>query len=210
MKCISQFTLIISILLLSPCGYAQNKLSAGLRFLPSATMFRYDTGIPIADFLKIAPHYSRIRTAQGVGISYNPIRKLNVGADLLYAFQGGGFEQRRTDLSYMNVPLWIGYNTAPEKKLIFTIQSGIQLSYLINAKLKYENGTSSNIAPYLHKMTIGVPLAVGFKFRLTPLYYLSTQLYLSSDLKSLSRTNKEFGVYNYVFPGLRIAFDRNI
>ncbi|MGN7889853.1 outer membrane beta-barrel protein [Dyadobacter endophyticus] len=210
MKCISQFKVIISLLFLCQCSYAQSKLSAGVRFLPSATMFRYNTGIPIADFLKIAPHYSRIRTAQGVGITYNPSRKLNVGADLLYAFQGGGFEQRRTDLGYMNLPLWIGYNTAPDKKLIFTIQSGIQLSYLINAKLQYENGTSANIAPYLHKMTIGVPLAVGFKFRLTPSYILSTQLYLSSDLKSLSRTSKAFGVYNYVFPGLRIAFDRNI
>ncbi|MBO9611350.1 MAG: outer membrane beta-barrel protein [Dyadobacter sp.] len=210
MKCISLCTLIVTFFLLCPCGYAQTKLSVGVRFLPSSTMFRYDTGVPIADFLKIAPHYSRIRTAQGVGVNYNPARKLHVGADLLYAFQGGGFEQRRADLAYIHVPLWIGYNTAPEKKLIFTVQSGIQLSYLTHAKLQYENGTSANIAPYLHKMTMGIPFAIGFKFRLTPSYYLSTQLYLSSDLKSLSRTNKEFGVYNYVFPGLRIALDRNI
>ena len=210
MKCISSFTLIVSFLHLASCGLAQNKLLVGVRFLPSATMFRYDTGIPIADFLKIAPHYSRIRTAQGLGLSYNPTRKLNVGCDLLFSFQGGGLEQRRANLGYLNVPLWVGYNTAPEKKLIFTIQSGIQLSYLTHAKLSYENGVSTNITPYLRKTTIAVPFAAGFKFRLRPSYYLSTQLYLSSDLKSISRTNKEFGVYNYVFPGLRIAFDHNI
>lgn len=210
MKCISLCSFIITSLLQCPYSYAQSKLSVGVRFLPSATMFRYNTGIPIADFLKIAPHYSRIRTAQGMGITYNPVRKLHVGADLLYAFQGGGFAQRRADLNYINLPLWVGYNTAPEKKMIFTIQSGIQLSYLINAKLRYESTPSVNIAQYLHKTTFGVPLAVGFKFRLAPSCYLSTQLYLSSDLRSLSRTNKEFGVYNYVFPGLRIALDRNI
>jgi hypothetical protein len=210
MKCISQCAFIITLLLSGPCGFAQNSLSVGVRFLPSATMFRYDTGVPIADFLKIAPHYSKVRTAQGVGVTYNPIRKLHVGADLLYAFQGGGFSQRRTDLGYINLPLWIGYNTAPEKKLIFTIQSGIQFSYLVNAKLRYENGTQVDIASYLRKTTFGIPLAIGFKFRMAPSLYLSTQLYLSSDLKSLSKTNKEFGVYNYVFPGLRIALDRNI
>ncbi|MGG7664138.1 outer membrane beta-barrel protein [Dyadobacter sp. BHUBP1] len=210
MKCISLFTLIISFLHLGPHGFAQNKLSVGVRFMPSATMFRYDTGIPIADFLKIAPHYSRIRTAQGLGLSYNPTRKLNVGCDLLFAFQGGGFEQRRTDLGYLNLPFWVGYNTAPEKKLIFTIQSGIQLSYLTQAKLSYEHGASANITPYLRKTTMAVPFAAGFKFKLTHSYYLSTQLYLSSDLKSISKTNKEFGVYNYVFPGLRIALDHNI
>ncbi len=210
MKRISLFTLIVSFLHLGPCSFAQNKLSVGVRFLPSATMFRYDTGIPIADFLKIAPHYSRIRTAQGLGLSYNPTRKFNLGCDLLFAFQGGGFKQRRTDLGYLNVPLWIGYNTAPEKKLIFTIQSGIQLSYLAYAKLRYEHGASANITRYLRKTTIAIPFATGFKFRLAPSYYLSTQLYLSSDLKSISKTNKEFGVYNYVFPGLRIALDHNI
>lgn len=210
MKCIAQFKLIVYLLFLCPCVYAQRKFSAGVRFLPSATMFRYDTGVPIADFLKIAPHYSRLRTAQGVGVTYHPARKLHVGADLLYAFQGGGFKQRRTDLGYMNAPLWIGYNTAPEKKVIFTVQSGVQLSYLVNAKLKYENGSSANIKSYFRKTTAGIPLAVGFKFRLASSYYLSTQLYVSSDVKSLSRTSKEFGVYNYVFPGLRIALDHNI
>lgn len=196
--------------------YSQNTIEVGLRFTPQATAIRYRHGVGNKyDFLKtaipneFAPHYSRIRTAQGVGIIYNPFLKLRLGADLLYSLQGGGYEQRKTNLNYLKIPIWFGYNSSPKKKLIFTVQTGIELSYLVRAKVKYENETI-DIRKYVNNTTWGVPFAIGIKFKAYTTYYVTTQLYLYSDFHTLSKTNSEFGAYNYVYPGIRISIDQNI
>nr|WP_295922908.1 outer membrane beta-barrel protein [uncultured Dyadobacter sp.] len=201
----------VALCLLLSCRlcYSQDKFAVGLRFLPSATTFRYNTGVPILDFLKTAPYDFRIRTTQGIGLTYNPVRKLSVGADLLYSLQGGGYEQRKTNLDYLKIPLWLGYNSSPERKLIFTVQTGIEFSYLIRAKVKYADNKTTNIDQYINKVSIGIPLAVGVRFKMFHSYHVSTQLYLSTDIQSISKTNKAFSVYNYVFPGIRISVDRH-
>lgn len=63
--------------------FGQNKVSFGARVIVQRTTMRYTSGItPAADFLKInSPYYSRWRTALGFGITYNPLKKLRLGAD---------------------------------------------------------------------------------------------------------------------------------
>lgn len=210
MKIIQKIAFTLLLLLSCSLCYSQNKLAVGLRFLPSATTFRYNTGVPILDFLKTVPYDFRIRTTLGVGFTYNPVKKLSIGADLLYSLQGGGYKQRKTNLDYLKLPVWVGYNSSPHRKLIFTIQSGIELGYLVRTKVKYADNKTTDINEYINKISIGIPLAVGVKFKMLHSYYVSTQLYLSTDIQSISKTNKEFSVYNYVFPGIRISIDRNI
>lgn len=210
MKTILKITAGLYLLLSCRLCYSQDKIAVGLRFLPTATTFRYKTGIPVLDFLKTAPYDFRIRTTQGIGLTYNPVRKLSVGADLLYSLQGGGYAQRKTNLDYLKVPVWLGYNSSPARKLIFTVQTGMEFSYLIRAKVKYTGNKTKDIGQYINKVSIGIPLAVGVRFKMFHSYHVSTQLYLSTDIQSISKTNKAFSVYNYALPGFRISIDRNL
>ncbi|CAG5006634.1 hypothetical protein DYBT9275_03866 [Dyadobacter sp. CECT 9275] len=209
MKNILKITAILFAVLSCRVCYSQNKLAVGVRLLPSATTFRYNTGVPILDFLKVAPYHFRVRTTQGIGVLYNAGRKLSIGTDLLYSLEGGGYQQRKTNLNYLKLPIWIGYNSSPARKLIFTVQSGLEFSYLLQAKIRYDD-KSIDIGRYVNKLSTGIPLAIGVKFRMFHSYAVSTQLYLSSEIGSLSKTNREFGVYNYVFPGLRISIDHSL
>ncbi len=129
---------------------------------------------------------------------------------MLYSLQGGGYEQRKTNLDYLKLPLWIGYNSSRKRKIIFTVQSGIELSYLVSAKLKYPEGRTLDIYSYVNSTNWGIPFAIGAKFKVYRSYFLSTQLYVYSDINSLAKTNTVFGVYNYIYPGLRISIDRNL
>jgi len=192
--------------------YGQNKVEVGIRFIPQVTTFRYTQGVgPIVDFLKVsAPYYHRTRTAQGIGITYHPSQRVGIGADILYSLQGGGYEQRKTNLNYMKLPLWVGYNSTSKRKIIFIVQSGIELSYLVSAKLKYPEGKPLDIHSYVNRTSWGIPFAIGAKFKVYQSYFLSIQLYVYSDISSLAKTNTVFGVYNYIYPGLRISIDRNL
>lgn len=200
------------LILFSSVCYSQNKVEIGLRFIPQATTFRYTSGAgALSDFLKVnAPYYSRIRTAQGMGILYHPYKRLSLGADLLYSLQGGGYEQRGTNVNLLKLPLWIGYNSSAKRKLIFTIQSGIELSCLLSAKVKYQDGESANISHYLNKASLGIPFTIGVKFRMLHSYCFTLQFYLYSDITSIASTNDTFGVYNYIFPGIRISIDQSL
>lgn len=198
--------------LFSTVSYSQNKVEVGLRFIPQATTFRYTSGAgALADFLKVtAPYYSRVRIAQGIGVLYQPYKRLSLGADLLYSLQGGGYEQRKTNVNYLKLPLWIGYNSSCKRRLIFTVQSGIELSYLLAAKVKYQDGESTEISHYVNKASLGIPFAIGAKFRILNSYFVTTQLYLYSDITSLASTNNSFGVYNYIYPGIRISINQDL
>jgi hypothetical protein len=214
MKSILTLT-VFGLLTVSSIGHAQDKrdkIEIGLRFIPQATTFRYTQGVgPIVDFLKIsAPYYQRIRTAQGVGLTYNPLQRLRLGADVLYSLQGGGYEQRKTNLNYLKIPFWIGYNSTVRRRIIFTIQSGVELSYLVSAKMKYPEGKPVFISHYVNRISLGIPFAMGIKFKVYRSYFLSVQLYVYSDLNTLAKTNNTFGVYNYVFPGLRMSVDQSL
>jgi len=198
-------------ILLFCCSSAsgQGQVEYGIRFLPQATTFRYNQGVgPVIDFSKgTAPYDFRVRTAQGVGVVFNPLQRLRLGADLLYSLQGGGYYARKTNLDYLKLPLWIGFNSASKRKISFTIQAGFEVGYLLNAKLKYEAGTVTDIRSYVNRTSYGLSLAAGVKFRVLQNYFMTTQLYIYSDIPALASTNKIFGVYNYIYPGLRISLD---
>lgn len=204
---------LCALMLLSVSAYSQHdKVELGLRFIPQATTFRYTQGVaPIIDFLKTsAPYYFRLRTAQGIGIVYNPAQRLRLGADLLYSLQGGGYEDRKTNLNYLKIPVWIGFNAKSKRRLIFTVQTGIEFGYLISAKIKYPQAESIDIRHYVNKTSWGIPFAMGVKFKVYQKYYVTTQLYLYSDFSTIAKNNSVFGAYNYVYPGLRICFDQNL
>lgn len=208
----SILTLTIGLLLSYSECYSQSKIELGIRFIPQATTFRYTQGAaPIIDFLKVsAPYYFRVRTAQGLGLTYNPVPRIRLGVDLLYSLQGAGYDQRQTNVDYLKVPIWIGYNSLAKRRVIFTIQSGVELSYLVRARMKYRDGESVNIREYVNSTSWGIPFAIGVKFKVFQSYYITTQLYLSADFSTLAKTNASFGVYNYVYPGLRICIDQNL
>ncbi len=205
---------LLSLFFTASMGYSQSKFELGVRIIPQATTFRYSSGIPevspALDYLKLSPYYFRVRTSQGVGIVYNPVQRLRLGADLLYSLQGGGYKERKTNLSYLNLPLWLGFNSKAKRKLIFTIQSGIQFSCLLRAKNKFGDGTSTNISHYVSRFTWGVPFSMGMKFKVHQTYFMTAQLYVYTDFFPIAKTNASFGVYNYVYPGVRICIDQNL
>ncbi|MEO7991194.1 MAG: outer membrane beta-barrel protein [Chryseolinea sp.] len=212
MKNIFSWTIGALMLSFVPAYSQHDKVELGLRFIPQATTFRYTQGVaPIIDFLKIsAPYYFRVRTAQGIGILYNPVQRLRLGADLLYSMQGGGYEERKTNLNYLKIPMWIGFNAKSKHRIIFTVQSGIEFGFLISAKIKYSQGESVDIRHYVNKTSWGIPFAMGVKFKVHQTYYVTTQLYLYSDFNTIAKTNSALGAYNYVYPGLRICIDQNL
>lgn len=208
-------TTFISIFLFSSVCYSQSKIEVGARFITQATTFRYALGIPglspVVDYLKVtSPYFFRVRTAQGVGVLYNPVQRIRLGADLLYSLQGGGYEERKTNLNYLTLPLWIGINSKAKRRVIFNLQSGAQFSFLLRATNKYKDGTTTNISHDTHRVGWGIPIAFGVKFKVKQKYFITSQLYLYSDFSTISKTNNEFGVYNYVYPGLRISIDQNL
>ncbi len=207
-----KYTLAIGLLLSYSVGISQSRIEVGARFIPQATTFRYSQGAdPLIDFLKVsAPYYFRVRTAQGFGFTYNPVQRIKLGVDLLYSLQGGGYEQRETNLNYLKIPFWLGYNSSAKRTIMFTIQSGIELSYLISGRVKNKDGESVNIKDYVNNISWGIPFAIGVRFKVHKTYYVTTQLYIYSDFNTLSKTNAVFGVYNYVYPGLRICIDQNL
>ncbi len=210
----SLIIIVLNLLLFSSVCYSQNKIELGVRFIPQATTFRYTLGIPgvspVLDYLKLSPYYFRVRTAQGIGILYNPVQRIRLGADLLYSLQGGGYKERKTNLNYLTLPLWLGVNSKAKRRIIFTLQTGIQFSCLLSAKNKYTDGTSVNINHYVSRTSWGIPIAIGVKFKILHQYFITTQLYIYSDFSSIAKTNKQFGAYNYVYPGLRVSIDQSL
>lgn len=208
--------LILATCLLPVLLSAQSKLELGIRLMPQLTGIRYDYGLSKTDNLlrtlfpkEAAPRYIRFGVAAGVGVTWNPLKRLRFGADLLFSGKGGGFKERKTNLNYLEVPLWIGFNSLPSRKLVFTFQTGIGCSLLIGAKMKYSTGETVRIVNYVNRTSWGIPLAIGVRFRIHSTYFLTTQLYVYSDLSTLSRTNEVFDARNYVYPGLRLTLDRN-
>ena len=187
---------------------AQGTWQVGVRFSPQAPTFRYETGFPLQDFLKDAPSYFRVRTAQGIGFLYQPHDRFSIGADILYSLQGGGYASRKTNLNYVKLPIWIGYAASSARKLVFNLQTGVDVAYLTKATLHYSDGETVDIARYVNRTNWGASVAIGLKFRVYQLYWLNTQVMLHTDVKSLSRTNPAFGVHNYILPGIRISLDR--
>jgi hypothetical protein len=204
---------LLSLFLTVSTLQAQSKFELGLRIIPQATTFRYSLGLPEVSpalgYLKLSPYDFRVRSSQGIGIVYNPVQLLRLGADLMYSLQGGGYKERKTNLSYLNLPLWLGFNSKASKKLIFTIQSGVQLSCLLSAKNKFKDGTTTDISRYVSRFSWGVPLAVGLKFKVAQTYFITTQVYVYTDFSPIAKTNPKLGVYNYVYPGIRICIDQN-
>lgn len=217
MKSFSVYVIIAGACLIPLATQAQQRVELGLRIMPQATAIRYDGGLGAqVELLRVltpksfAPNYFRVRAAFGVGILYYPLKRLRLGADLLYSLQGGGYEQRKTNLSYFKMPLWFGFNSLPRRKVIFTIQTGIELSCLAFAKLKYQNGDKTSISPSINRLSWGIPLAMGLKFRCFSTYYMTAQVYVSTDFSTLSKTNKDFGAYNLIYPGIRLSIDQNL
>jgi hypothetical protein len=201
--------------LFNESAFSQTKLEAGIRIIPQVTAIRYTTGVGAKnDFFRTvfpgsaAPHYSRVRMAAGAGVVYYPLKRMRIGADLLYSLQGGGYEERRTNLNYFQVPVWIGFNGLPKRRVIFTAQAGFQLSCLAVARMKFSTGEKSHIAGSISRFSWGIPLAVGVKFKTGPATFLTAQVLVYSDFSTLSRTNKTLGAYNYIYPGLRICLDQ--
>ncbi len=190
------------------------KWGVGIRFIAQATTFRYRQDIPtlpaLLDYLKISsPYYFRVRTAQGLGVTYQALPRLRLGSDLLLSLQGGGYQPRKTNLTYLTLPVWIGYATRADRKVGFCIQSGIQFSYLLAGRIRYGDRTSISVRDQLSTISWGVPVALGACVRLNRTH-MTAQLYVYSDFTTLARTNIRFGVYNYVYPGLRITLDQTI
>jgi hypothetical protein len=203
--------------LVTSAMHAQSKVELGLRIMPQATAIRYDAGLGTqAEVLKVltpksfAPHYFRVRAAFGLGALYYPLKRLRLGADLLYSLQGGGYRQRKTNLGYFKLPLWIGFNSLPKRNVIFTIQTGIELSCLAFAKLKYQDGDKTSIGSSINRLSWGIPFAMGVKFKCFSTYYMTAQVYIATDFSTLSKTNHTFGAYNLIYPGIRLSIDQNL
>lgn len=198
------------LLSISEHGYSQHSLQLGLRVVPQATTFRYATGLPVQDWLKASPYYFRIRTTQGVGLLYYPYPRWSLGVDVLYALQGGGYEARKTNLNYLKTVLWLGYSASPRKRVGFNLQAGIDIAYLVRARLHYRDGKKVNIAPYVNQTNWGVPLAAGLQWKVARNYRLNTQLLFYTDFISLASTNSSFRLQNYVLPGIRFSLNRQL
>jgi hypothetical protein len=194
----------------TPRCVAQSTWQIGIRIIPQSTTLRYDTGFPVQDFLKDTPYYSRVRAAFGIGVVYQPFPRWSIGADLLYSMQGGGYEERRTNLNYLKIPLWLGYSASADRKVQFNVQAGIDATYLVRATMRYRDGETVNIARYLNRTNWGPGLALGTKFKVGEQYTLNTQLLLYTDIRSLSKTDTAFGAHNYILPGLRLSLDRGL
>ncbi|RKH64690.1 PorT family protein [Corallococcus llansteffanensis] len=189
---------------------AREGVQLGVRFVPQSTSLLYDTGYPLLDFLKVAPHDTRLRTAQGLGVLYHPWEHWSLGADLLYSRKGGGFASRQVDLDYLEVPLWLGFNTSSSNRLMFNVQAGLEVGYAVRRQLRSTGGTSTDLSDSVDRVAWGVPVAVGVRCRLFAAYSVNAQLFVSAGLGSLVRTNPTLGVRNYVFPGLRLSVDREL
>jgi hypothetical protein len=201
----------LAILLLTALShdvFSQPKWEVGIRLIPQSPSLRYKTPSLISDYLKLRPYYFRLRMAQGVGVAYHPHNRWSIAADLIYSMQGGGFKERKTNLNYFKIPVMIGYNARNSRKLIFNMQAGIDVNFLASAKLKYQDGETEDIGKYLNKLSLGVPFAIGWKFRLSKFYLINSQVYANTDFTSISSTNQSFKVSNYIMPGIRFSIDQ--
>ncbi|MES2732469.1 MAG: outer membrane beta-barrel protein [Bacteroidota bacterium] len=198
------------VLFASSIGFAQKGVQVGVRFIPQSTSFIFNTGFPLVDMLKLAPYYARFRTAQGIGVLYNPHEHWSIGADVLYSLHGGGYETRTTNVNYLKVPVWLGYNANSRHKLMFNMQIGLDFAYVMNANMTYKDGDPVNIIHAVNRTNWGMPFAMGFKFKFLKSYYLNTQIYIYADVKTLSKTNPGFEVKDYILPGFRFSIDRRL
>ncbi len=190
--------------------YSQEKLEVGFRFIPQATSLLYKTPNPVGDYLKLTPYDFRVRTAQGIGAVYHPYKRWSVAADILYSLQGGGYESRKTNIDYLKIPFWLGYNALPHHKVIFNVQVGVDVAWVASAKMRYDDGQTINISPYVNRANWGIPFAIGAKVKVYKNYFLNTQLYLYMGCRSIAKTSSTFKVTDYILPGIRFSIDRSI
>jgi hypothetical protein len=160
----------------------------------------------IIDFL--VPKDFRIRLVLGSYIRHYPTKHFYLEYGMSLSGEGGGYNNRKTNLNYLKNQLSFGYTVMPYRKNIFYFGVTYNANMLLNAKSKDDlNHTSENIKKYFRQFYQGVGVAVGLKKRINQTDYirfnLSTQLYSSNINTAEFHKSRQL-----LFPSLQLGYSR--
>lgn len=123
-----------------------------------AGMMSSELEIPVNDVAKVG-------FTAGVFGEYTMLNKVSLSASVMYARAGCSFEpideldNIRLATSYLSIPLLVGYNVFGG----LTIKGGVQPSFMVGAKLKYD-GESESVKDSFNKSDLSIPIGFSYEF----------------------------------------------
>ena len=186
---VKKFLLILAFFFQAGFSNAQKGFWAGVNYLPQITgMHNKDD----ASFYDHA-YQNKITYDQAAGIQllYNFNNRMGLGTQVIFSSEGQKFlciynipfpGKKRMD--YLKIPLFISFNSNPDKKIIFKIMPGIQINYLLKADgavvLINRPANFFDLEPakniYFHKALFAANLSAGCEYKISEKIHLGFML----------------------------------
>lgn len=113
-------------------------------------------------------------------------------------------EAVETNLEYLQVPLYLKFNSSPEKSFSFLFIAGPHLSFLNNASVSIDGGDPTAVLSQYERFVLGASLGIGIQVNMNRGDNLNLLWHSSAALNSISSTP---GIESrYVATGLQLAY----
>ncbi|MFL5730796.1 MAG: porin family protein [Cytophagaceae bacterium] len=204
------YFLILALIVQTGIAEAQKGLWLSVNYLPQITSMRNKDDASL--YGQLYQYRTTYDQAIGIQMLYNFSDHTGIGSGLLFSSEGQSFlsvynskefpGKKRMD--YLKVPVVISLNTNPDKKLIFKLNGGIQLNYLLKADgplviISKSSGLfdlqQANNS-YFHKVLFAGTAGAGIDFRISEkirLGFTARTDYAFTDAEKKSAT--------YQYPG---------
>jgi len=153
--------------------------------------------------------YTRVRPAFGIYTKYHFHKNFFLEYDLGLSWEGGGYEKRETNLTFLKNSLFIGVSSSTYKTNSFNFKLGFNHNLLLSATMKDEfYDAETDVSEYFKRSSNSIPFAFGYVRKIGEGYAIKAnahfQLFASplSELKHISFTQKlarlELGISKYI------------
>lgn len=151
---------------------------------------------------------TRWRSRIGLGVCYFVFKKWHAGLNTFYSQEGGGYENQFTNASYWKNSFLVGFNSNYKKKVIFELNTGVDLNLLLAARLKNKvSHANENVTGYFKPWSISFPIETGLKTRISGRTYVGLHFLLEIGGSQVD-SESFIKVAQYDFPVFQVCLSR--
>ena len=204
MKGIKLIIIVIGVISFTTSLEAQEKFEIGAKICLQTPKFWNGSFMDVT-----TARFRRYRPAFGVYTKYHLNKVFFAEYDLDFSWEGGGFDKRRTNLTFVKNTLFIGVSTNVYKANSFNFKIGAAQNTLLSAKMDDRfNDTKSNVSQYFNTSSLSFPFSVGYVRKINESYTIGLNTYFQILSGPLS-TQKHIG-YTQTLQRLEIKVSKFI
>jgi len=153
---------------------------------------------------------TRYRSRFGFGLIYYPYRRWYVEYSPSYSQEGGGYTERKTNADYFAHSFLLGFSTLPSNKIIFNMFCGIEMNFLLTARLiNVHSKLTEDVTEYFNRFSISFPIGLGVKTRIVGNYYFGCQTFVSFSPYTISKESY-LRASQIIFPAFQFSISKFI